>query len=93
MKNPSPSSTHRARATDPECFRAIATGIGQTLQASEYTGEARKRRVRETAGTRSTIDMAPPAEGFGRDPDDMAFGLQPPSPMVMAGYPERTWRR
>jgi hypothetical protein len=34
-----------ARGMDPEAFRAQATGIGQTAQASRATGAARAQRV------------------------------------------------
>lgn len=87
------NSTHRGRATDPTCFREIATGIGQTLSGSERTGGQRNMRVRETASSRGTFGLAPRDEGFAPDPDDaMATGLAPMEPPA-SDYPARTWRR
>lgn len=49
------------RQTDPQCFRAIATGIGQSLAGSEETGEQRKTRVMARPGSSAA---APGNEGF-----------------------------
>lgn len=49
------------KQTDPGCFRAIATGIGQSLCASEETGEARKALVNQRPGS---MAAAPANEGF-----------------------------
>jgi hypothetical protein len=51
--NNSGSYTHRPRAIDPARFRAQATGIGQTLSASEATGRVRAVEV---------VDHMPPAQ-------------------------------
>jgi hypothetical protein len=88
------NSTHQRWATDPTCFREIATGIGQTLAGSERTGGQRNLRVRETAGKRGTFNLAPADEGFKPDPDDVtAMGLAPMEPPVDGEYEPRTWRR
>ncbi len=63
MKNPSGSTFQRT--TSPECFRAVATGVGHTLAQSKATGEVRKAQVR--ARTPNTIPLAIPNEGFGAD--------------------------
>ena len=52
MKNPG-NSTHKPRATDPEKFRAIATGVGYSQGASYRTGLARAVEV---------VEHMPPAQ-------------------------------
>jgi hypothetical protein len=68
--NRSGNSTGPRWATDPACFRALATGsaiggvsIGSANQI-EAAGEVRKARVIRTAESRSTVDMAPVDEGL-----------------------------
>lgn len=50
------------RQTSPECFRAVATGVGPTIAGSKASGEVRKALVRKRPGT---IALAPANEGFG----------------------------
>jgi len=71
MKNPS-GNTHRADAVDPVDFRAQATGIGQSLEASRATGLRRSQRV---------IDCAPKAQ---RADVTRAQGYPAPTPSMGA---------
>ena len=41
------NSTHKPRATSPERFRNVATGIGSTQSASMVTGGSRAMEVME----------------------------------------------
>lgn len=51
--NNSGNSTHKPRATDPQKFRAIATGVGYSQGASFRTGSARAIEV---------VEHMPPAQ-------------------------------
>lgn len=64
MKSPSGNVTFQ-RTTTPECFRAVATGVGNDIAQSKATGEVRKAQVR--AQPHNTIAKAIPNEGFGAD--------------------------
>lgn len=59
----SPAHTHPNYAVPPEQFRAQATGIGQTREASLMTGARRAQRVSDcmTPAARAAV---PPAEGY-----------------------------
>jgi hypothetical protein len=59
--------------TTPECFRAQATGTGNTLERSEMTGRLRSQRV---------IDCAPP----GQRRNARANGYPPPMNMDLPKY-------
>jgi hypothetical protein len=76
MNSGDPNCTHRARAMDPQAFRAQATGIGQSAAASLATGSARAQRVVDQADP-ACLSIVPEAEGFpARTPDDLAgYGL------------------
>ena len=76
MKNPG-NSTHKPRATDPEKFRAIATGVGNTQGASYRTGLARAVEVVEhmPPAQRRAVPAAegyPTANGMGVPYEGMA---------------------
>jgi hypothetical protein len=63
VKINSGDQTHRARAVDPQQFRAQATGIGQTRAASLATGSARAQRVVDQTDP-ACMSVVPVAEGF-----------------------------
>lgn len=70
----SPAHTAPGYATPPEQFRAQATGIGQTREASLHTGARRAQRVADcmTPAARAALPASsgyPPAR-----PDDM-YGM------------------
>lgn len=56
-------NTHRARAMDPQAFRAQATGIGQTKAASLATGSMRAQRVVDQTDP-ACLAAVPEAEGL-----------------------------
>lgn len=55
------------KQTSPECFRAVATGVGPTIGGSKASGEVRKELVRRRPGT---IALAPANEGFGAEKEN-----------------------
>jgi len=56
-------STHPAEAVDPKRFRAQATGIGQSMKASERTGAMRAARVVAAMPERQRAAV-PVSEGY-----------------------------
>lgn len=72
MKNASGNHIHPQYAVPPENFRAQATGIGQSLEASRRTGAARAQRVVDQTPP-GCMKAVPAAEGYpARTPNDMA---------------------
>ena len=61
--NDSGNSTHRPRATDPQKFRAITTGVGYSQGASFRTGSARAVEVVEPMPP-AQRRAVPAAEGY-----------------------------
>lgn len=76
--NPSGKHTHPNYAVPPADFRAQATGIGQTREASLATGARRAQRVSDcmTPAARAAV---PPAEGYPAPTpmDDFMYGVGP----------------
>lgn len=60
-----PEFTARPRAMDPKLFRNLATGIGQSAEASAVTGAVRKQKVEDAMPGRQRAAV-PAAEGFGK---------------------------
>lgn len=60
-----PTHTAREFATDPKLFRNLATGIGQTAEASAVTGAVRKERVAAAMPAKQRAAV-PAAEGYGK---------------------------
>ena len=72
--NNSGSSTHKPRAVDPQAFRAQATGIGSSLNASRATGAMRALEVVEHMPPHCRRAV-PAAEGYPTAPfEGMAEG-------------------
>ena len=92
--SPDSTTTHRARAVDPQQFRAQATGIGMTRTASLATGSARAQRVVDQADP-TCLAFVPEAEGLpARTPDMSAVAFSSaPNAVVMTTSPGRFKRR
>jgi len=101
MKDDNGNFTRRKFATSPMDFRALATGCGQTMDMSEDSGDARRRRIMANPSklSKAGIACAPIAEGWqpdpeGMDPEDLnamnygevTAGDEPPEP-------DHPWRR
>lgn len=74
----STKATHQPRAIDPMEFRAQATGIGQSLEASKMTGLARAQRVANTIPMKCRAAV-PAAEGYPMPRE--VYKEQMPQPM------------
>lgn len=68
----SPRFTARKDAMDPKLFRNLATGIGQSAEASAVTGAIRKAKVEEAMPAHQRAAV-PAAEGYGRLSDPLPF--------------------
>jgi hypothetical protein len=91
--SPDDSTTHRARAVDPQQFRAQATGIGMTRTASLATGSARAQRVVDQTDPQC-LAAVPEAEGLPARTQDMLAGLSSaPNAVAMTTSPGRFKRR
>lgn len=91
--SPDPTTTHRARAVDPQQFRAQATGIGMTRSASLATGSSRAQRVVDQADP-ACLSFVPEAEGLpARTPDMPPLVGGAGAAVVMTTSPGRFARR
>ena len=77
--NDSGDRTHRPRAVDPQRFRAVATGIGQTQEMSALTGARRAQQVADSIPARCR-DAVPAAEGYPAPRDPEMYGTVVPGP-------------
>ena len=63
MKKDFGSFTHAVNPTDPQKFRAIGTGIGQSQAMSEMTGRRRAQYVVDCMSPEQRAAV-PPGEGY-----------------------------